>query len=165
MFLNHKEDIINTVQMNSLNLWSSVVSWRPWLIWLSPLWLNMLPTHAGLQLAETDQCTLYESPLSLSFFLDVCKLCLICCMTFQQFSYYIFKNENHSQCKVNEKNRIRDMLQCDTRDSKQWRFLSVHVRFCLDTSRCCSLTVFCRRMTVFAERQFNLHICFVFCCC
>lgn len=164
MFLNHKEDIINTVQMNCLNLWSSVVSWRPWLIWLSPLWLNMLPTHAGLQLAETDQCTLYESPLSLSFFLDVCKLCLICCMTFQQFSYYIFKNENHSQCKVNEKNRIRDMLQCDTRDSKQWRFL-YYVRFCLDTSRCCSLTVFCRRMTVFAERQFNLHICFVFCCC
>lgn len=51
----------------------------------------MLPTHAGLQLAETDQCTLYESPLSLSFFLDVCKLCLICCMTFQQFSYYIYK--------------------------------------------------------------------------
>lgn len=30
-------------------------------------------------------------PIKFILFLDVCKLCFICCMTFQQFSYYIFK--------------------------------------------------------------------------
>lgn len=35
-------------------VWASVARWRPRLIWLSLLWVNMLVTPAGLQLAETD---------------------------------------------------------------------------------------------------------------